>query len=140
MVRGRYLPDFVYLGKVNRYKWTFLNIFRAGATYGMKDCVFYSKMLWMTLQFSRFIFWPFIEIVFPCSLWSLSKLTCFKQFIPSSYLKHLCMIYTIKVKPTIIKSVKELILYSIVYSIKYKISDPKSMQFRKILKKRFLFH
>lgn len=50
------------------------------------------------------------------------------------------MIYTIKVKPTIIKSVKELILYSIVYSIKYKISDPKSMQFRKILKKRFLFH
>lgn len=50
------------------------------------------------------------------------------------------MIYTIKVKPTIIKSVKELILYSIVYSIKHKISDPKSMQFRKILKKRFLFH
>lgn len=39
------------------------------------------------------------------------------------------MIYTIKVKPTIIKSVKELILYSIVYSIKHKISDPKSMQF-----------
>lgn len=49
---------------------------------------------------------------------------------------YLSMIYTIKVKPTIL----ELILYSIVYSIKHKISDPKSMQFRKILKNRFLFH
>lgn len=27
----------VYLGKVNRYKWTFLNIFRAGARGARRD-------------------------------------------------------------------------------------------------------
>lgn len=61
----------VYLGKVNRYKWTFLNIFRAGAARrtvdGERDCVFYSEMLGITLnvQFNRFIFVPLIELVFP---------------------------------------------------------------------------
>lgn len=61
----------VYLGKVNRYKWTFLNIFRAGAARrtvdGGRDCVFCSEMLWITLnvQFNRFIFVPLIELVFP---------------------------------------------------------------------------
>lgn len=66
----------VYLGKVNRYKWTFLNIFRAGAARrtvdGGRDCDFYSEMLWkilwktLNVQFNRFIFVPLIEIVFPC--------------------------------------------------------------------------
>lgn len=64
---------------------------------GGRDCVFCSEMLWITLnvQFNRFIFVPLIELVFPWSLWFLSKLTCFKQFMPSSYLKHLLLIYDI---------------------------------------------
>lgn len=140
----------VYLGKVNRYKWTFLNIFRAGAR-GATDCWWWERLC--------FLFWNVRDNI-KCTIQSLHICTAYwislSMIIVISFQVNLLeaihtlqifwsacylfMIYTIKVKPTIIKSVKELILYSIVYSIKHKISDPKSMQFRKILKKRFLFH